>query len=184
MKRKALVLLLGALALPLGAQEFGLRADIQLDVPLGFNAITESGAIAGDSDTATALIEMGTFVLPTFHLGIGWKTDNLQVSAGLRGITFLVESLAWPNLLVDYELGPVVLEGQVGGGAFIAFGLMQSANTAAICIPDISVWFKLNDGILLGGGGTGFIAEGLDAMPIVWYLGLRLTTPGYGDKTE
>lgn len=161
--------------LPLLCSSFALaevRLDLGFDVPFGFAGITSNGV---------ANTEISTFfqqhIIPFPEAGVYYvlKTGPARFGFGLRAFTFIIESVAWPNIFAEVEWGPAVLEAQVGGGAFVLFGLLNRVETGKVFFPDISLWFKLGKTFRLGGGVMGLFIDQFasNTIPVVAYLGLK-----------
>jgi hypothetical protein len=169
MKRIVIVLLLVALAIaPTFAQ---WRLDVGVDIPRGV------GAVLPDSVTTSA--DVGTFLSGTFFpfpeaaLHYQFGGGLLTFGLGMRAFTFILESVAWPNVFAEVALGPVVIEAQMGGGVFAYFGIVNGMDAGKVFFPDLSAWFKIGKSFRLGVGAIGiFLPEtALDAVPFVFYIG-------------
>jgi len=83
----------------------------------------------------------------------------------------------WPNAFAEIDLGPVVVEAQVGGGGFLFFGLVSDFQTGRVFFPDLSAWLKLGKegNLRLGAGAIGvYLPEQTSDLPIVFYLGGKI----------
>ncbi len=150
-KRKVLVVLLAAVLLlgggVIASAQFRLDANIQVPVYMGINldAFGTSGLSGGTS--------IGAFLpFPSVEAMYQFGGGPLRLGVGLRAYTFIIESVAWPDAFVELELSPFVLRADVGGGAWLLFGLYNNAATAAMVIPQLEVSWKLADWFRLGAG--------------------------------
>ncbi len=162
------VLMVFFLIVPAAYGQF--RLDIGVDIPLAVGLSYEGEFI--NSEVSEFLT---SHILPFPELGAHYffTTGPVRVGLGVRGFTFIIETIMWPNAVVEFEAGRFVLEGQFGGGGFLFFGLFSQVNTGAVFIPDLSAWFKLGETFRLGGGVLGLMtdAEGFDGVPMVFYVG-------------
>lgn len=166
-----IVLLIALVAIPSFAQ---WRLDIGVDIPRGVGAVVGSDVLG--SDAASAALSSTFFPFPEASIYYTFGGESiLQVGVGMRCFTFIIESIAWPNIFAEVNLGPVAIEAQVGGGAFVAFGLANSADFGQVFFPDLSAWFKLGkkQAFRLGVGAIGLFLPELttEAIPFVFYLG-------------
>jgi hypothetical protein len=150
-KRKIFVVLLAAVLLLSGGvianAQFRLDANIQVPFYMGINlaAFGASGVSGGTSITSF-------LPFPSVEGMYQFGSGPLRFGVGLRAYTFIIESIAWPDAFVELELSPVVIRADVGGGAWLLFGLYNNADTAAMVIPQLDVAFKLADWFRLGVG--------------------------------
>jgi len=172
MKKSILIVLLIALvAIPSFAQ---WRLDIGVDIPR--NVGLALGDSIQTSDEAGAALSSTFFPFPeaAIYYTFGGGT-MLQAGVGLRCFTFIIESIAWPNIFAEFNFGPLAIEAQVGGGAFVAFGLANSADFGKVFFPDLSAWLKIGkkQAFRLGVGVIGIFLPEIttEAVPFVFYLG-------------
>jgi len=172
MKKSILIALLIALvALPSIAQ---WRLDIGVDVPRGVGAVVGSDVL--NSEEAGTILSSSFFPFPeaSIYYTFGGGT-MLQAGVGLRCFTFIIESIAWPNIFAEFNFGPLAIEAQLGGGAFVVFGAYNNADFGKVFFPDLSAWFKIGkkQAFRLGVGFIGiFLPEvTTETVPFVFYLG-------------
>jgi hypothetical protein len=175
MKRILIVTVLAAaLVVPAFSQ---VRLDITVDVPLTVGTISGSG-VSASSDVASFLSE---HILPFPEASIGYQFEAgpVKLIPGVRAFTFILESVLWPNLIAEVQLGPVFVDAQVGGLAFVVFGLYNNADFGKVLLPDLSVWYGLGKErrFRLGGGVFGMVLPELSAddMLIIPYLGGKVS---------
>jgi len=146
------------------------RVDLGVDIPLGFSGLVDGGSF--DSDASEFFRE---HIIPFPEAGLYYtrSTGPFTFGIGGRAFTFILESVVWPNAFAEFNLGPVVIQGQAGGGAFLLFGLYNTLETGAVFFPDLSAWFKLGNTFRLGGGMMGVFIDEVadDTVPVVFYIG-------------
>ena len=140
----AVVVLLCAGAALAGAQ-FRLDFNVAVPVYAGVN-LGDLGVSGGGT------IDQYLFLLPMVDAAYQFGDGPLRFGFGAKAVTFIVESLLWPNAFVELDLYPVVIRGDFGGGVFLAFGLANRVLAESWVVPQIDVSFKLNDWFRLGGG--------------------------------
>jgi len=162
-----MAILLALVAVPaLGSQA---RLDLGFFAPRGVG-------VSGDSDINAAMADWPFIPIP--DIGIYYQGDvgPLKLGIGARGFSAIVETFAWPNAYAEFNIGPLALEAQFGGGLFAMFGLAGTDfATGKVFIPDLSAWFKLGKkGVIrLGGGAMGVYVPDVvgDTMPFLIYFG-------------
>ena len=173
MKRAILIAVLAtAMVIPAFSQ---VRLDVGVEIPITVGVISSSGVeTAGD---------VGEFLghplpFPYANLGYQFSAGPVKIVPGLRVFTIILESILWPNVLAELELGPVSIDVQVGGLLFVVFGLYNDADFGKVVVPDVSVWYGLGKKrqFRLGGGVIGLYVPELtdEAMAIVPYLGGKI----------
>jgi hypothetical protein len=175
MKRAVLLV---ALALVLAIPAFAdLRLDLGVDVPLGAGFISGSG-VSASSEIGSFLTEH-IFPFPEASLYYQFKFGPLRVAPGIRFFTFILQSVLWPNVIAEVQLGPVFIEGQLGGLLFATFGLFNDIDAGSVLIPDLSVWVGLGKKKVfrLGGGVIGLLLPEIstDQMLFAYYLGAKVS---------
>lgn len=135
--------------------EAQVRFDVNISVPyyFGVNLATSFGFSDQSLDTVTKYV----FPIPDFQLAYQFGTDVIRGGIGCRAYTLILESLVFPNLFVEWELHPVVLRADVGGGFFLFFGLFNYLAAGQVLLPDLNVAVKLTDWFELGTGVIGFV---------------------------
>jgi hypothetical protein len=167
MKKFVVVVVLAALCLV--AVPAQVRMDIGVDIPLHISAVVEGSELVDGEDIPY------TLPFPSAGLYYTFGAGPVDIGLGARMYSLILLSAIWPNVIAELELGPAILEAQLGGGAFMFFGLVSSVQTGSVFIPDLSAWFKLGKTLRIGAGAMGlFIDELADtAMPVVFYLGIK-----------
>lgn len=170
MKKAVLIAVLAtAMVIPAFSQ---VRLDVGVEIPITVGVISSSGV-----ETAGDVGEFLSHPLPFPYANFGYQINAgpLKIVPGIRVFTIVLESILWPNVLVELELGRLSIDAQVGGLAFVVFGLFTDADFGAVVVPDVSVWYGLGKKgqFRLGGGVIGLYVPELteDAMAIVPYLG-------------
>jgi hypothetical protein len=169
MKKKMLVAaVLILMSLPVFA---GFRLDIGLEAPIS------AGATNGTSGIGTSIGDIPFLPIPEIAIYYLWDIGPVNLGLGLRAYSIILESVAWPNLVAEFNLGPFVIQAQLGGGFFAAFGAAGNATAfGQVAIPDLSAWFKFGktEAFRLGGGIMGFYAPaalGSNSIIGLFYLG-------------
>ena len=145
------------------------RLDLGIDIPLRISAVVEGSELTSGIDVPY------TLPFPSAGLYYTFGAGPLNLGVGARMYSLILVSALWPNVIAELDLGPAILEAQLGGGAFLFFGLVSSTQTGAVFIPDLSAWFKLGNTLRVGGGAMGLFIDQLadSAMPMVLYLGIK-----------
>lgn len=175
MKRIILVVAFVAiLASPVFSQ---LRLDLGVDVPMNIYAVG-GGEIQSSSEVGSFLKEHW-LPFPEAGLYYQFEAGPVKLAPGVRVYTFILESVLWPNLMAEIQLGPVFLQAQLGGLIFLFFGLANDAQYGEVFFPDLSVWFGLGKErrFRLGGGLLGMYLPELttEGMAVVPYLGGKVS---------
>ena len=146
-----------------------VRMDLGIDIPLRISAVVEGSELADGANVPY------TLPFPSAGLYYTFGAGPLELGVGARMYSLVLLSALWPNVIAEMDLGRVVLEAQLGGGAFLFFGVLSSTQTGSVFIPDLSAWLKLGKTLRIGGGAMGlFIDELADtAMPVVFYIGVK-----------
>jgi len=170
MKKTALLVLV---LLGVSAAAFAeVRLDIGFDVPRGIG-----GVVDGEADISDETVDFfNTYIFPFPEAGIYYQESfgPLRVGGGLRVFTFILESIYWPNVYVEYDVWKMTLALQMGGGVFGLFGLYNTLEAGQVFLPDLSAWFRIGDTFRVGGGALGLLVPELtDGMGFVYYLGAK-----------
>jgi hypothetical protein len=155
-----LIVVLISLTMPAFAQ---WRFDIGIDMPLGVT-MTMGG------NTISSFLP-----IPDLGLCYQWTSGNFNLGLGVRAFTLLVESGLWPNAFAEYNVGPVVIEAQMGGAFFALLGAYNNMALGIVLIPDLSAWFKIGKtgAFRVGGGFIALYAPYMtgNTVPALFYLG-------------
>lgn len=157
-----LVLLIGGFAI------FPAAADSQVDITLYWPF---TGGIESDLGNETFdTLKDYLFIVPFTEYNYFILDNGIKLGLGARMFTLIIESIAYPVLTAEAELSDFVLRGQVGGGAFLFFGLWNSLETEKIIMPELSAAYRLNDWFSVGAGSTFFFApEATDLDSYIWF---------------
>ena len=175
MKRIILVVaLIANLALPAFSQ---VRLDLGISVPMTIGVIG-----GGEFDTSN---EAGDFLrshwlpFPEASLSYQFSFGPVNLAPGIRAFTFILESVIWPNLMLELAFDPVFIQAQLGGLLFAFFGLYNDADFGELFFPDLSIWFGLGEEkrFRLGGGVIGLFWPELttEGMAFAPYIGGRVS---------
>ena len=93
--------------------------------------------------------------------------------------TIILESMLWPNIMMEIALEPVFIQAQVGGLFFVFFGLANATEYGEVFFPDLSIWIGLGKErrFRLGGGLLGMYWPELttEGIAVVPYLGGKIS---------
>jgi len=156
-----------------GALSAQMRLDVGIAAPIGIGRALDGTKLEMDGAAGDFLSKV---FLPLPEAGLHYQFDlgTVKVGLGGRAFTLILETVLWPNAFAEFDLGPVVLEAQVGGGAFAFVGLVSDCETGRVFFPDLSAWFKLGkDGnFRLGAGALGlYLPDQTATVPFIFYLG-------------
>ena len=162
-----LVLIITVLIIPTAFAQFRLD--------LGLNPLVKIGLSTDDPSIDSSIDIISKYFIPVPDAFFGYQASlgPLKVGGGLRAITIIIESIAWPYAYAELNLSSIVINAGIGGGAFMVFGLINHADTLNLFIPDISIAYKFGDTFRMGIGAMGFTNKDMftaDTMPYVIYL--------------
>ncbi len=83
------------------------------------------------------------FLIPDVKWNYYFGPEWLHFGVGLHLWTLIIESGLYPILSLESNLGNFVLNANVGGGAFLFFGLLNDAAAEAVFLPELSVAYRL-----------------------------------------
>jgi hypothetical protein len=148
MKKIALiaVLLISICAISSFAQP---RIDVGIDIPFYFGIKTDS------SSSSIGDYSKYAFLLPEIDGSYVFNLGPIGLGIGIRMFSFIIETIGWPNLFLEANLGPVILSAEVGGGWYFLFGISTMSGTGAIVLGDLSAAFKFTDWFRAGIGVFG-----------------------------
>lgn len=176
MRKMLLVLLLIVAASGIGFAQW--RADMGLDVvsSIGVSFETETGTQTEALDVLSNVI----VPLPDFSVAYEARLGPVNLGAGGRMFTLLLESVIYPNVFAEVQVGPIVGSLNVGGGLFMTFGLFttgatggQLANisTQNFYLPDIAAAVQLGESFRLGAGMLALVSDQIQGtLPYLFYL--------------
>lgn len=128
---------------PLASQ---IQFDIGLNVPIFAGLVTEE-------ETYEELLEYAVLV-PDVKMHYFWGDETFRIGAGFRAYTLILMSLMYPTVTAEADVSNFRFTGSVGGGAFLAFGLVSDFATAQVWLPEVSAAYKVNDWLHVGAGAT------------------------------
>jgi len=175
--KKSLFLVLALIALS-GTAFAQLRIDAGVSMPVRINVALEGTTLEIGSDIGNFLA--GTiFPIPEGAVHYQFDLGVVKLGLGARAFSFILETIVWPNAFAEIDLGPVVLEAQLGGGAFLLFGLVSDAQFGEVFFPDLSAWLKFgtDDSVRIGAGVIGlYLPDQTSRLPLAFYLGGKIAT--------
>ncbi len=145
-KRSLFALVVGSVLLLGGIQE--VMAEFQFDI--GINVPYVLGVKTEDDNVGDTLDYV--FLVPDIKFNYLHPVGPVKLGGGVRLWTFIIQSLAYPILTAEAELGRFVLNANAGGGLFMFFGLYNSLQTGAVFIPEVSAAYRLTPGFSVGTG--------------------------------
>ena len=131
---------------------FNLFADFRFDLAANLSFYSGFDLTRLDA-TGNTILEPGLQPFPEAGLHYMIKLGDLNIGAGIRLFTIVLETIAWPDIIVELELDPIVISAELGGGAFAAFGFISNAaSISPTILGDIAVDIKVIDWLKLGVG--------------------------------
>lgn len=130
--------------------------------------------------------EFGSSIIPVPMAGVHFQIPLgfIKLGVGVRSANFMMTTIGWTNAFAELNFGPVIIEGQVGGGIMAAYvpGSEVKVEFGNMIIPDVSVWLALGKArsLRIGGGLVGMAnfdkANPISAIPgvISLYGGVKL----------
>lgn len=153
MRKKTLVAIV--LGVILAGHAFGeWRIDVGADIPWGIGTV-----VSGYGDTSQGgvnVLQNFVFIVPEANMLYQFPVGPVNLGVGVRAFSLVLETIAWPNAFAEVNVGPVAIDFNIGGGAFLFFGLYTNLTTSAVIIPDLSAYFKLGKIFRIGLGGMLF----------------------------
>ena len=101
-----------------------------------------------------------------------------RVGIGARGFSAILESIIWPTITAEYDLGPVRFTGSLGGGMYIFMGLYNNVHFESIWLPEITAAYMFNDWFHLGLSATGVFVPENEAVGIIGSIIARFSIGG------
>ncbi len=122
--------------------EPGLAGDLVCHVPYRFRLKTGEESLDEMMKYA--------FLVPEGDLYYFWGGPAFHAGPGVRVFSLILESLAVPVFCVESDLGPLRLQGRVGGGGLLLFGLYNDFVTGPGAVADVSASFMLTETFSIG----------------------------------
>ncbi|MFP4617275.1 MAG: hypothetical protein ACLFMZ_00400 [Spirochaetaceae bacterium] len=94
-------------------------------------------------------------VIPDLRGHLFMEAGPTRIGLGARGFSAILETVLWPTLTAEVDLGPVRLTGSMGGGLFGFIGLFNDIHTGRIWLPELTAAYMFNDWFHIGLSGTG-----------------------------
>ncbi len=169
MKKKMLVAVAVGL-LVAGTAFADWRIDVGADIPWGIGSVVSG--FGGGSQSDINVLQNFVFLVPEGNFLYQWPVGPLNLGVGVRAFSLVLESVAWPNAFAELNLGPIAVDLNVGGGAFLFFGLFNELTTGTVVIPDLSAYFKIGKVFRVGAGGMLFYDPSIvtTSLPYAIYL--------------
>jgi hypothetical protein len=156
MRKRYVVVLVAVVMLCVGAMSTSaqLRLDMDVNVPLYFGY-----SAGGVSD---GVWNKYFIPFPDARLAYQFGGGLLDFGVGVRAFTFIIENILYPEAYIELNLDRVTFSLNLGGLAFLEFGLLSSALQSSgvnnltgfhdVILPDLNVAYRVNDWFRLGGG--------------------------------
>lgn len=175
MKKTMMILLVALVATSAFAQ---FRADLGVNIPASVGVSVPNDFGGSDTGSVNILNEI-TLLFPEAMLAYELGLGPVNVGFGSRLFTLIIQSVAYPAAFAEVDLDPVVVNLNVGGAAFLFFGLWNSLEAGALLIPDLSAYLKLGKSFRIGAGVTTFLgAEEQQSFPYILYLSGKFVIRG------
>jgi hypothetical protein len=139
MSRIAGALVFAAIAGTAAAQ---FRMDVDVMVPFKAGLVNDIQGLGGSTSSQTVNIDYA-FLIPDFQALYQVDLGIVRLGGGARLFTLILESMAYPLIFAEVQLGPAVVNLNLGGLAFGFFGLANKLVTADIVVADLSAGFEL-----------------------------------------
>lgn len=150
MKKRIILAVLIAAALMAAPALF---ADTQVDI--GVNVPYLIGGVQYNGQSVSEQIPF-TIPIPDIMVNYFIGPEFLKVGVGVRIWTLILITGGYPIISVESELGPVVLNANIGGGVFGYTSIGASdVVTGQVFIPEVSAAYRLADWFSLGLGVIG-----------------------------
>ncbi len=170
--KRAVFLVVVVVALLTGAVSAGaqFRVDLDVNMPVYFG-YSLNGSAAG---------AWNQYFIPVPDARFAWQFGRGLIDGGIgvRWFTFIIENFLYPEGYVELNLGPFTFSLNVGGFAFLEFGLLSSVLSDAginnltgfhtVILPDVNVawrvasWFRIGAGVFMiapFGSGIGGVLD-------------------------
>jgi hypothetical protein len=175
MKRIIIVVaLIAVLAFPAFSQ---VRLDVGVAVPMTIGVM--GGGEFDTSNEAGEFLRSHWLPFPEAGLSYQFSVGPVNLAPGVRAFTFILESVIWPNLMLELAFEPLFIQAQVGGLLFAFFGLYNKADFGGLFFPDVSIWVGLGEErrFRLGGGVIGLYWPELttEGMAFAPYIGGKVS---------
>ena len=144
-----------------------LQADMQIDI--GVNIPYYMGVKTDEDDVGDTLDWV--FLVPDVKLNWFHDTGSVRIGGGARLWTFIIQSVVYPIVSVEADVGPFVLNANVGGGLFLFFGIYSDFQTGAVFLPELSIAYPFSDSFSLGTGGFFLFAPEAADLSSFAYIG-------------
>lgn len=156
MRKRYVVALVAVVMLCVGVMSASaqLRLDMDVNVPIYF------GFSSGGS--ADGAWNQYFIPFPDARLAYQFGGGLIDWGVGVRAFTFIIENILYPEAYIEFNVDRVTFSLNLGGFAFLQFGLLSAALQDAginnlsgfrdVILPDLNVAFRVNDWFRLGGG--------------------------------
>ncbi len=129
--------------------------DILVNRPLHLGAGNLESVFGNDYEEANEFLRKYPIIIPDLRGHLFMDAGPTRIGLGARGFSFILETVLWPTLTAEVDLGPVRLTGSFGGGMFGFIGLHTDIETGRIWLPELTAAYMFNDWFHIGLSGTG-----------------------------
>ena len=143
------------------------QVDIGLHIPYYTGIEVEDGEDQGDTGQALDYL----FLIPDLKYNYFFNEKGIKAGLGFRMFTIIVESIAYPIITLETDLGPFTLSSHIGGGAFLFFGLVNHFEAGNIYLPEITAAYRISESFSLGTGAMFLFAPQEAGLSNFAYLG-------------
>jgi hypothetical protein len=173
MKRRHFAAVVGAILLCAGADcaSAQIRLDFEIALPIFEGINTRDLGVPGG-----ATISRYLFLLPMVDAAYQFGEGPVRFGVGARAVTYIVETLLWPDSFVEIDLRHIVIRGDLGGGLFLSFGGVNQVpdKSWTWIVPQIDVSFAHTDWFRLSGGAIALVPfDNMDTFGFLLYMSAR-----------
>ncbi len=144
-----------------------VAAEVQVDI--GINVPYYVGVRTDDDDIDEAV--RWVFVLPDVKVNWFDEVGPVRIGAGGRLWTLILQSVIYPIVSLEADVGRFVLNTNLGGGLFINFGLYTGMHFAGVFLPEFSAAYRMTDTFSLGTGAMFLFAPEVEDLSSFAYMG-------------
>jgi hypothetical protein len=175
--KRLLIMMLLVMVLGSGTVFAQGRFDIGIKAPLffGIDGLTDT-----DGEPIPMSGDVGAFIpIPSAFLGGQLDLAIIKLGVGLQLYSAIIQTVMYPAVYGEVDLGFLVANLTVGGGVFASFGMLgANVSTAELLIPDLSAHLRLGKIFQIGLGVlgfTGFESTESDIFPYIGYFSAKVS---------
>jgi hypothetical protein len=130
-----------------------VQFDILVNRPMTISAADLEGEYESVKDVNEFLLKYPV-IIPDLRGHVFVDQGPARIGIGMRGLTALIQTVLWPTVTTEFDLGPVRLTGSLGGGMYGLTGLVNRVEFAGLWLPEITAAYMFTDWFHAGLGGT------------------------------